>query len=243
VDFVGSDEWQEFSYQLTVPSEANGMKSIAFNMAEIKEACDYYITDVVWMLEDMTETLINTEGAENFYVKEYAGTTPRVFGTDVYTVAGTADLTGAEWNKGINTMTLNGDGLYEWKAENITVTSESKPEFKVVKNYLEWYPENNWVITPDVCGGEGVFNITITFNAESNEISVAAEPVEDGNPCDLNGDGVVNALDIQSIINACVADLTDSKFDINNDGDVNALDIQSVINVAAAQARKLGLID
>ena len=49
-------------------------------MAEIKEACDYYIKDVVWMLEDMTETLINTEGVENFYVKEGAGTDPHIFG-------------------------------------------------------------------------------------------------------------------------------------------------------------------
>ncbi|MBQ4393269.1 MAG: hypothetical protein II826_09210 [Prevotella sp.] len=80
VNFVGSDEWQNFEYKLTVPSEADGMQSIAFNMAEIKEACDYYIKDVVWMLEDMTETLINTEGVENFYVKEGAGTDPHIFG-------------------------------------------------------------------------------------------------------------------------------------------------------------------
>jgi hypothetical protein len=34
------------------------------------------------MLEDMTETLIDTEGAKNFYVKEGAGTDPYIFGTD-----------------------------------------------------------------------------------------------------------------------------------------------------------------
>jgi hypothetical protein len=50
---------------------------------------------------------------------------------------------------------------------------------------------------------------------------------------DLNGDGKVNALDIQEIINACVAERTEAKYDLNGDGKVNALDIQEVINIAA----------
>ena len=58
------------------------MQSIAFNMAEIKAACVYEIKDVVWILDDETESLINTEGAENFYVKEGAGTAPHVFGAE-----------------------------------------------------------------------------------------------------------------------------------------------------------------
>ena len=81
--FNFTEEWQDFETTLTVPSEGNGMKSIAFNMAEIKGACDYYIKDVVWKLEDNTESLINQTGADNFYVKEGAGTTPHIFGTDV----------------------------------------------------------------------------------------------------------------------------------------------------------------
>jgi endonuclease I len=52
---------------------------------------------------------------------------------------------------------------------------------------------------------------------------------------DLTGDGVVNALDIQTIINASINESTDAKFDFNNDGLVNALDIQKVIMIAAAQ--------
>ena len=65
------------------------MQSIAFNMAEIKAACDYEITDVQWYLKDETldegktyENLINETGADNFYVKEGAGTDPYIFGTD-----------------------------------------------------------------------------------------------------------------------------------------------------------------
>ena len=75
-------EEQHFSYNFTIPAEADGMQSIAFNMAEIKDACVYKIRNIVWRLEDNTESLINMEGAENFFVKEGAGTNPYIFGTD-----------------------------------------------------------------------------------------------------------------------------------------------------------------
>ena len=81
-DVEFAEEWQDFEFAFTVPSEANGMQSIAFNMAEIKEACDYYLKDIVWQTADGTETLINMEGVENFYVKEGAGTNPHIFGTN-----------------------------------------------------------------------------------------------------------------------------------------------------------------
>ena len=80
-------EWQEFSQEFTIPAECagKGMKSIAFNMAEIKGVCDYEITDVQWFLkydEDgkTMENLINGTGSANFYVKEGAGDTPHEFG-------------------------------------------------------------------------------------------------------------------------------------------------------------------
>ncbi len=92
-------DWQEFNKTFVVPNECNGeaagkneetgevtfyknFQSIAFNMAEIREACDYEIKDVVWMLEDGSESLIDQTGAKNFNVKEGAGTTPYIFGTD-----------------------------------------------------------------------------------------------------------------------------------------------------------------
>ena len=77
--FNFTEDWQDFETTLTVPSEGNGMKSIAFNMAEYKGACDYYIKDVIWKLEDNTESLIDMTGCNNFYVKEGAGTNPHVY--------------------------------------------------------------------------------------------------------------------------------------------------------------------
>lgn len=72
-------EEKHFAQTFTVPAEADGMKSIAFNMAEIKGACDYTIKNVVWKLSNNYETLINETGVDNFYVKEGAGTNPHVF--------------------------------------------------------------------------------------------------------------------------------------------------------------------
>ena len=83
VDFT--TDWQNYEKEFTIPSEANGMKTIAFNMAEIKEACDYELKDFQWYLQNdqegkTLENLINETGSDNFYVKEGAGTTPHVFG-------------------------------------------------------------------------------------------------------------------------------------------------------------------
>ena len=64
---------QHFETTFTVPSEANNMQSIAFNLSEIKAANTYTIKNVVWKLEDNTESLIKQTGGENFYVKVLGG--------------------------------------------------------------------------------------------------------------------------------------------------------------------------
>ena len=109
-----------------------------------------------------------------------------------YTIAGTKDLTGTEeaWQIAeANNMTLDTESsLYTWTAENITVTAEAQPQFKVVITDIDgkqtWVPasedgdDHNWVITPDVVGGEGVYNITITYNVKTQEIGVTGVKAE-----------------------------------------------------------------
>ena len=52
-------------------------------------------------------------------------------------------------------------------------------------------------------------------------------------PGDVNGDGVVNAIDVQLVINAALGiDVSPAEPDINGDGVVNAIDVQLVINAA-----------
>jgi len=81
-----TEEWQDFDQTFTVPSEANNMQSIAFNMAEIREACTYELKDFVWKLEDGTESLIDQKGSKNFFVKIGAGTSPYSLGINSVTV-------------------------------------------------------------------------------------------------------------------------------------------------------------
>ena len=65
-----TEDWQTFETEFTVPSEANNMQSIAFNLSEIKEANTYEIKNVIWKINDGTEqSLINETGTENFFIK------------------------------------------------------------------------------------------------------------------------------------------------------------------------------
>ena len=76
-----TEEWQDFETTFTVASEANGMKSIAFNLSEIKSANTYELKDFVWKLEDGTQSLIDETGSKNFYVKTLGGN-PEQFVSD-----------------------------------------------------------------------------------------------------------------------------------------------------------------
>ena len=94
---------QTFEMDFTIPAEANSgdrkMQTIAFNMAEIREACDYTVWDVVWKLKDNTESLIDQTGGKNFFVKVGAGTSPEVVDGIVSIVAdGTNNGNGAIYN-------------------------------------------------------------------------------------------------------------------------------------------------
>ena len=76
-----TEEWQEFEKEFTVPEGDNGMRSIVFNLAEVKYADDYYFKDFQWYVKDAEleaegktmENLINATGAENFWIKENKG--------------------------------------------------------------------------------------------------------------------------------------------------------------------------
>ena len=95
------EDWLPFEKEYTIPSEAadKDAKSIAFNMAEIKDACDYQLKDFSWYIkydEDATKTLenlIDATGTANLFVKEGAGTDPYQYGTDPSGIANVAAKT------------------------------------------------------------------------------------------------------------------------------------------------------
>lgn len=58
-------------------------------------------------------------------------------------------------------------------------------------------------------------------------------PLATGDPLDLDGDGLINAVDVQLVINGALGlDIGAADADVDNDGDVDAVDVQLVINGA-----------
>ena len=91
-----------------------------------------------------------------------------------WTVAGNNEaLFGTAWAPALeaNDMTLE-DGVYKWEKENVTLLA-GDVEFKVAKNHSwdEAYPEQNYAQSIEV---GGIYTFTITFNADTKDIRVAA---------------------------------------------------------------------
>ena len=73
-DITFTTEEQHFSKDFVIPANDNAdIKSIAFNLAEIKDACEYTFKNFVWRLKDSTESLIDQTGAKNFCWKVVGG--------------------------------------------------------------------------------------------------------------------------------------------------------------------------
>ncbi len=130
----------------------------------------YTVAEGAWDKGDGSWSVYPSEGEEP---KEPE--TPEVTET-TYVIAGSAGLCGTEWEPGNNenAMTLNADGIYEKTYANVAAGSYS---FKVTDG--TW--SNSW----GKDGGEGNFvinvtavcDVTITFNAETKEITATGDSV------------------------------------------------------------------
>jgi hypothetical protein len=149
----------------------------------------------------------------------------------------------AVWVKGVIIGAAKSGTALETEKEvvsNIAIAvSADAEEFVPVelKKDTEFRTNLNIVDNPDNIGKSVMLLGAITKYFSVTGVKNLEDYVLEGGETikgDLSGDGKVNALDIQMIINACVAESTDAVFDINKDGNVNALDIQEVINIAAA---------
>jgi len=113
-----TEEWQDFETEFKVPAGDNGMRSIVFNMAEIKEANDYYIKNVQWYVKDeeleaqgkTMENLINATGADNFWIKVNKGN-PESAGTGISTVVSSKKASSAIYNIAGQKVDKNYKGL------------------------------------------------------------------------------------------------------------------------------------
>ena len=73
IDFTAEEQSFTKTFKAT-----EGMQTITFNMAVIKEANTYEVYDIVWKLEDGTESLIDETGSKNLFVKVAAGSFSQV---------------------------------------------------------------------------------------------------------------------------------------------------------------------
>jgi len=73
------------------------------------------------------------------------------------------------------------------------------------------------------------FNTSGLESGFSNEVSTTVSGTSSPGGCDVNGDGSVNVLDIQALINAILG--TGAGRDLNGDGKVDVLDLQILGNV------------
>ena len=173
-----TEDWQDFETTFTIPAEANGMKTIAFNLSEIMDANEYYIKDVVWKIKDGTESLINQTGSDNFFVKEGANDDIHEFvpyNGESWTLAGDNALLGSDWDITDNTndMRTKDNGINFTKTKSNVTLERGTYEFRVTKNH-SWdvaYPADKAYL---VIEETATYKITFTFNTETHQLSATA---------------------------------------------------------------------
>ena len=186
---------EHYSTEFVVPEQADGMQSIAFNMAEIRDACDYTIKNVVWRLEDNSEWLINKTGVENFWVKEGADTAPHVYDPNAPQSTLMQETFNFEYNySGVyfdGTQTIDGQygkvlfaqgegsnqpygsyGIYFYQGNTMTLTSEfdiEKVQFSVY-NWMNGYTVNTGQISDYTWRGSTSELVFTNPNSNTNRI-------------------------------------------------------------------------
>ena len=124
---------------------------------------------------DFVITFNETTKDVNLTATKQGGEEPPV--ETVYTVAGTENLFGSNWNPAdtTNIMVLDAEtGLYTWTKNNVVFEDVDTIEFKVVKN-LNWdngsWPENNWWYR---VAEAGTYDFVITFNETTKDVNLTA---------------------------------------------------------------------
>ena len=158
---------------------------------------------------------------------------PVVVVEDFYTIAGAPEaLFGAEWNPGYaaNNMTLV-DGVYTWTKNDVELTAGYFIEFKVVKNnnWATAWPASNYEYT---VAEDGTYDLTITFNPETEEVAFTANKHEEAPAVrgDVDGDGDVTIADVTTLIDALLSSNATPACDCDLDGEVSIADVTTLID-------------
>ena len=119
------------------------------------------------------------------------------------------------------TSTHSGTGKY-------LVAGLSAGTYSVVRNGAV-------LLTNAAVGSDG----TLSFAAQSGDFSIARQGGA-SSPCDLNGDGVVNIVDVQIAVNQMTGAVVCSNADLDGNGTCNIVDLQRIVNAALGLACKVG---
>ena len=147
---VFGSQWNTFAADNVMTDNGDGTYSKTYNVPagtyHFKIVRDHSYNFGQWPYDSNQEYYASASGALTIIFTPATNTIS--FGPFVeaatYTVAGTANLFGTEWDKADsnNDMTIQTDGTYVWSKE---VTSAMDIEFKIVKNH-DWntsWPGNN----------------------------------------------------------------------------------------------------
>jgi hypothetical protein len=103
--------------------------------------------------------------------------------------------------------------------------------------YLSGAPDSRWNDDDlhnlaQLTGGDFELVDVSSFMVNANSAQAAS--------CDLNGDGVVNVVDVQTAVNATLGAAVCGIADLNGDGVCNVLDVQRVVQASLGVACRIG---
>ena len=179
VYFVFADgrgaDWGEFNGTMRIGPTGGDEKVTAGEWKTTQKAGGdygaYFFTGTKGETYTVTYNLSENKFMVDGYVEPIEG--------EIYTVAGSSTvLFGTAWapSNADNDMTLV-DGLYTWSKDNVELPAGSF-EFKVAANHdwAEAYPASNYVQAVAV---KGIYNVKITFNAETKDVACELTLVEE----------------------------------------------------------------
>ena len=148
------------------------------------------------------EITFNPEAEENARITCTLTKTSEITPVEhAYTVAGTQNLFGSNWDQtdATNDMVKGEDGIYTWTKKGVEFALNEEVEFKVVQDHAWTYawPSSNWYWK---CEDAGTYDVVITFNAQTKEVTFTATK-QTGKVGDITGEGDVNMDDLTALIN------------------------------------------